>query len=65
MKKKLSRQRVAQIAYENAGKCGLCGESVHPGSRTRCKKHLLEARERARVRSGYKGIATGRKPLPL
>ena len=51
-KLRVSRQRKYQLRMERDGRCTECGEPAAQGSR--CLKHLIRARERARKKHGLK-----------
>ncbi len=61
----LSRQARWQHKQKAAGRCIACGKKAVEGA-TRCRKHLLSHRERARAAAGcqpYREGGPGRKPI--
>jgi hypothetical protein len=47
----ISRQRKYQLRQAKLGRCVLCGNKSMPDS-AMCRKHLVDARERARRTTG-------------
>lgn len=68
----MTRQRIKQLANQQAGLCGYCSRPLHPGSNAFCWHHLIQRRAKRRkalgLRPGYvSGIgrpAITRLPMP-